>query len=78
MKCSGETIPRPFLKIKIEHISESIVYSFTQFIFIVCQVEDYQNLSKQSYRPFAAFPSYKVFLKNKKRSGTRLPVLFSA
>ena len=40
-KCSGETLPRPFLKNQIEHISESIVESFIQFIFIVCQFEGY-------------------------------------
>ena len=31
--------PEPFLKIKIERISESIVESFIQFVFIVSQVE---------------------------------------
>ena len=36
-KCAGETIPRPLSKkIKIEHISGSIVYSFKQFVSIVC------------------------------------------
>ena len=45
--------------------------------FIVCQAEGYQNISKPSCKPFA-FISYKVFLKNKKTSGTSLPVSFSA
>ena len=40
-ECGGETIPRPFSKKKVEHISESIVL---QFIFIVCQVEGYGNI----------------------------------
>ena len=36
-KCGGETSPRPFPgKIKTEDISESIVLSFMQFVFIVC------------------------------------------
>ena len=34
-KCAGETIPRPLSKkIKIEHISGSIVQSFRHFISI--------------------------------------------
>ena len=46
-KCCLETSPRSFSKkIKIEHISGST--SFTQFIFIVCQVEGYQNILKLS------------------------------
>ena len=49
----------------------------TQFVLIICQVEDYRNILKLSYRPLA-FTSYKVFLKNKKRSWISLPVLFSA
>ena len=36
-KCDVETIPDSFLKNKIEHISESEVSSFTQFVFIICQ-----------------------------------------
>ena len=36
-KFGGETIPRPFSeKIKIKHISGSLVLSFMQFVFIVC------------------------------------------
>ena len=40
-KCGGETIPRLFFKkVKIEHAPRSIASSFTQFVFILCQVED--------------------------------------
>ena len=45
--------------------------------YIVCQVEDYQNILKLSCRPLA-FNSHKGFLTNKKRSGTSLPASFSA
>ena len=51
--------PDPFLKIKIEHISGT--KHFLQFVFIVCQVEDYRNMLKPSCRPFA-FISNKAFL----------------
>ena len=47
-----------------------------QFVFIVCQVRDYRNILKLSCRPLA-FTLYKAFLKNKSRSGTRLPPSFS-
>ena len=47
-------------KIKIEHISGSKVQSFSQFVFIVCQVERYQNILKRSCRSLA-FSSYKAF-----------------
>ena len=41
---------------------------YMQFVFIVCQAGDYQNILKLSCRPLA-FSSYKAFLKkNKKRS----------
>ena len=66
-----------FWKIKIEHIFGSIVKRFIQFVFIVCQVEDYRNILKLSRRPLA-FTSDKAFLKNKKESRTSLPVSFSA
>ena len=49
-----------FLKINIEYISRPIVYSFIQFVFIVCKVVGYQNLLKLSCRPLA-FISYKAF-----------------
>ena len=53
-----------FYKIKIEHISESVVQSFIQFVFIVCQIDGYPKILKLSCRPLA-FTSYKAFLKNK-------------
>ena len=67
-KCGGDTIPRLFSK--KSKLSKNLKFCTT--CFIVCQVQDYQNISKQSYRP-PAFTSYKAFLKNKKRSGTSLP-----
>ena len=76
-KCGGETILRPFSKkIKVEHISGSIVLSFVQFIFIVCEVENYRNILKLNCSPLAV-TSYKALLKNKWRSGTSLFVSFS-
>ena len=69
--------PDPFLKNKIEHTSGSIVQSFIQFVFIVCQVDGYRNILKLSCMPLA-FTSCKTFLKMKNRSGTSLPALFSA
>ena len=33
-----------FRKIKIEQITGSIVQSFMQFVFVVCQDEDYRNV----------------------------------
>ena len=55
-----------------------MVEGVIQFDFIVCQVEDYQNIQKLSCRGFA-FTSYKTTaLKNKKRPGTSLPATLSA
>ena len=71
-KCCGETTPRQFLEIKIEHISGLIDQSFLQFVFIVCQVDNYRNILKLSWRTLS-FTSYKTFLKSKKRSGTSPP-----
>ena len=48
-----------------------------QFVFIVCQVKDYQIILKRSCRPLA-FASDKALLKSKKRSGTSIPASFSA
>ena len=39
IKCGEETIPRDFFK----HISGSIFFSFISFVFIVYQVEEYQD-----------------------------------
>ena len=66
-----------FSKTKIEHISRSIAWCFMQLVFIACYCEDYRSILKLSCRPLA-FTSYKAFLKNKKRSGTRLSASFSA
>ena len=66
-----------FWKIKIEHISGSILWSFINFVFIVSQVEDYRNLLKLSCRPLA-FTSSKAFLKSKRRSGTSISTSISA
>ena len=71
---SGETIPRPFSK-KLK-ISGSIVYSLTQLVFVVCQVGGYRNILKLRCIT-RAFTSNKD-LKTKRRSGTSLPVSFSA
>ena len=55
----------------------SILSSFIRFVFIVLQVEDYQNILKLSCRPLT-YTSYKAFLKSKKSSRTSLPATFSA
>ena len=58
-----ETITRPFSKnIKIEYISGSMVWSFTQFVFIIWQVQGYRNILKLNCRPLV-FTSFKAFLK---------------
>ena len=77
-KCGGETIHRPFskkskLSISLYRCSKVYIY----FVFIVWQVEDYRKWLKLSCRPLS-FTWYKAFLTNKKRSGTSLPVSFSA
>ena len=59
-----------------KHVSGSIASSFMQFVFIVCQVEEYQNILKLCCRPLA-FTSCKSFLKNKIRSWASLPASFS-
>ena len=75
-KCGEETISRPFTK-KIEIENISLDQSFIQLVFIVSQVEGYQNILKLSCK-LLAITSYKAFLKNKKKSGANLPVPFSA
>ena len=42
-----------------------------QFAFVICQVEDYQNILKLSCIPLT-FISNKAFIKSKKKSGTSL------
>ena len=60
-----------FKIIKVEHIYRSTVWSFIQFIFIVCQYEGYQNILKLNCSPLT-FTSYKAFSKNKRGCGTSL------
>ena len=62
----SETVSRSFpKKIKIEHNSGSIVSCFIHFVFIVCQVEGYQNIFKLCCRPLV-FALFKAFLKTKR------------
>ena len=42
-KCGGETIPRPFSKKSKLSTSLINIFKFYIFVFIVCQVKDYQN-----------------------------------
>ena len=49
-RCYSQTF---FKKIKIAHMSRLIFISFIQLVFMVCQVEDYQNILKISCRPLA-------------------------
>ena len=72
-KCGTETSARPFS----EKWKLSISLDQMQFIFIVCQAEGYQSISKLDCIPLA-FTSFEAFLKNKKTSGTSAPTLFSA
>ena len=61
-KCDGETIPWPFIKKSKLSISLDQYSSFIYFIFIVCQVEDYQKGLKLSCISLA-FASNKAFSK---------------
>ena len=63
-KCGGETIPRPFskkskLSIFLDQQSKDL-----QFVFIVCHVEDYQNILKLSCITLH-FTLHKAFFKTK-------------
>ena len=71
----GDTIPRPFSKKAKLSISLD-QYSQVSYSLFLWYAKDNQNTLKLSCR-LLAFTSYKTFLKNK-RSGTRLPVSFSA
>ena len=42
------------------------------FVFIVCQVEEYQKILKLSWKPLA-FTSYKAFLKKQKEVCNQAP-----
>ena len=75
-KCGGETSKTFFEKIKNEHISGTITWSFTQFFFIGCQVEGYGNILKLSCRPLA-FTSCDAFFKTKTKRGLELVSVFS-
>ena len=66
-KCFEETIHRLFSK----KLKLSI-----QFVFIVIQVEGYQNIFKLSCIVLV-FSLFKAFLKNKNKSGTILPGSFT-
>ena len=69
--------PEPlFEKIKIEHISWINSLKFQQFVFIVCQVQGYQNILKLS-SDYSILFHIKSFLKKEKRSGTSFPASFS-
>ena len=65
-------------KLKFDHISGSIVETFIQFVFIICQVEGYRSILKLSCSRSLYFSSHKHFLKNKKRPKTSLPIPCSA
>ena len=77
-KMCGETSSRPYsekskLNISLDQQS-GVLYS----LFLLCaQVEEYQNILKLRCSP-PAFTLYKAILKNKKRSRTSLPKLFSS
>ena len=51
-ECGEKTSPRSFS----ENSCGSIVESFIQFVFIICQVEGYRNILKLSCRPLAFTP----------------------
>ena len=73
-KCAGENVPRTFFrKWKLSILLDQL----SKVLFIVCQVKGYRNMWKLNCRPLA-FTFYKAFLKEKRRSGTSLPVSFSA
>ena len=58
IKCGEETSPRLFSrKLKFKHINRLIVWSFIQSVYIVFQIEGYQNILKLSFR-LLAFTSY--------------------
>ena len=61
-KCGRETIPRLLFR------------NLVQFVFITCQIEGYQNISKVIFKTFT-FTLYKAFFK---KSGTNLSALYSA
>ena len=83
-KCGGDTIPRPFYKMfKIQDISivlkvwNNSLKNFIHLVFILCQVENYQNMLKLSCRSLT-ITSHKALLKDKKKPGNSLTASFSA
>ena len=55
---SSKATPRDYrIFSKTEHISGAILWSFTQFVFIVCQVEGYRSILKLTCKSLA-FTSY--------------------
>ena len=71
-KCDGESIPRPFSKKSKLSISLNQQSEFL-FSLLYLQINEHQNILKLRCRPLV-FTFYKGFLKNRKRSGTSLPV----
>ena len=49
---------------KIEHISGSTVQNFTQFVFVVWQVEGYRNILKRSFRSSNVYEAIRGISKN--------------
>ena len=76
-KCGGKTIPRPFSKKSKLSVSLDQQFKVLQFLFIVRQIEGYQNIMKLSFIPLS-YISYSAFSKTKTMSETSLPVSFSA
>ena len=76
-KCGGETIPRPFSKKEKLSTSLGHILKYYNLFLFYAQIEVHQNILK--LRCFTlSFILYKVFSKNKKRSGASLPTSFSA
>ena len=68
------------LSLKIQNKLSIYLHQYTKvlysFVSIFYQVEVYRNILKVSCSPLG-FTACKAFLKNKNRSGTSLPALFS-
>ena len=80
-KVVGNLVPDPSIKIKIEHVSGSTVWNVLKFVFMSkpstkILADLYQNALKLRRWPLA-FTLCKTYLENK-RSGTSLPISFSA
>ena len=66
-ECDTETIPRPSLEKQNWAYFLINGQSLTQFVFVVCWIENYQNLLKLSFRPLV-LTHIKGFLKTKKEA----------